>query len=71
MRRRHTRLRVGDWVKTARGRVFEIVVIYQAGSLTGITDSGVTVYEYGPKYCGPDGETAWASAIVEARRRKP
>lgn len=54
--------RVGDWVRTERGLIFEVTRVAP------IRATFASDQNYGPVYYG-DSETALACAVVEIRRR--
>ena len=61
-RRTKTAVRVGDWVKTERGRLLEVVAVQEIRAT--FADSR----NYGPHYIGADGSSVLACAVVEVRR---
>ena len=56
-------VRVGDWVKTERGHVFEVV------ALRAVRQETLHPNDYGPLCVAESEQTALACALVEIRRR--
>lgn len=64
MLERFTKLKVGDWVRTEKGRLFEIARIVDLSTMR------LGGNQYGPEYISEWDGSALACAIVEARRSK-
>ena len=54
-------VKIGDWVKTERGRIFEVV------DVLGVDKRVLGPSSYGPHYIGEGGGSALACAVVEIR----